>query len=548
MPSLRQRLLPLDRLLYPLLLLCDPSKMMIVRVRSNLGLWRVKLHNDDIANVEDVQNELKTLHPQLEHYQYAKPFSFDVAMTIPLDTKAPLKMQGIDHGAIIYCRWEETAASSTETRQQSQPDEAERTDISTGKDFVQNKMTRNVPPKPPTQQQSSCNRNPMMPSSKIRGETHVQKQEIVELLASSSDDDDEDSVVLISPPRKSNAVFKKSASKSSSDQQLPRKRQRSTSPTRASTTDVTSRKKSPSSSTGTSRLFVTNDSPTNFQIASYNVWFGPPDPDVGQLYPKERMTAIVECIQNACMTQSTDNPLLFIGFQELTPSLVDYLKPLLGQIGYKLCTQPLGFGGSSYGVGVAVPQDLDIVKHEFIPYSNTQQGRGLLYIKTPTFLLGTTHLESYTGQQSDGSKEREKQIVDAALFCKTQLEVSSSLKLAVIVGDLNWDDERKQKRSEATNKNLLSLLPGGWKDAGEPFDYTYDAKENPMLGGNLRRRFDRCIYYSNSLECLELRKIGQEAIPGLVWQKKNPYTGKSKPMAVTPSDHFGLVLTFGKAS
>ena len=146
---------------------------------------------------------------------------------------------------------------------------------------------------------------------------------------------------------------------------------------------------------------------------------------------------------------------------------------------------------------------------------------------------------------------REVQIVEVADFCREQLELEKGLELAMIAGDLNWDDERKRKSSEAPNRNLLSILPKGWQDAGSPFDFTYDAKENPMLNGNLRRRFDRCIYMTHPngargriYKSRGLDKIGKESIPNLVWNKRDTYNITIKKMALTPSDHFGIVIHF----
>ena len=76
----------------------------------------------------------------------------------------------------------------------------------------------------------------------------------------------------------------------------------------------------------------------------------------------------------------------------------------------------------------------------------------------------------------------------------------------------------------------MSLFSSDWNDAGTPFDYTYDSKENPMLGGNLRRRFDRCIYMSKeqSYQATSLTKIGKDPIPNLTWNKLNPWNGSRK--------------------
>jgi len=210
-----------------------------------------------------------------------------------------------------------------------------------------------------------------------------------------------------------------------------------------------------------------------------------------------------------------------------------------------------------------VSKELKILEQRFVPYRNSIQGRGFLFVRTPTLLLVTTHLESWCGPQFTGAAEREQQIIEVADHCQEQLDsTANNLELAVILGDLNWDDERKQKRSIPPNRNLLSILSEGWHDAGTQFDFTYDAKENPMLNGNLRRRLDRCIYTTSSRLCggettqgsqqqqrqhyksTGLLKIGKEAIPNLTWNKKNSYNGNIKQMPVSPSDHFGIMVSF----
>jgi len=284
--------------------------------------------------------------------------------------------------------------------------------------------------------------------------------------------------------------------------------------------------------------------PSKFQIVSYNVWFGPPDSSVNQLHPEERMAAIARELE------SCQDNLLFVGFQELTESLRVYLEPHLKRMGYRFCTQPLG---GAYGVGLAISKRVTIVESKFLPFGDSCQGRGLLYVQTPTMLFGTTHLESYIdAKEYNGATQREAQIVQAATFCQERLRQNPNLQLAMIAGDFNWDDERKRKGT-SPNTELLPLLhtQSGdmlWKDAGTPFDYTYDGKENPMLGSNLRRRFDRCIYLQSSpskaTTTAQLHKLGMTAIPSLTWNKRNPFNGSTKVVPVAPSDHFGIAVTF----
>jgi len=157
------------------------------------------------------------------------------------------------------------------------------------------------------------------------------------------------------------------------------------------------------------------------------------------------------------------------------------------------------------------------------------------------------HLESFVdAQRYNGVEQRELQIVEATKFCQSKMQQHSSLQMAILAGDFNWDDERK--RGNAPNRPLLSLISDQWNDAGTPFDYTYDCKENCMLGGNLRRRFDRCLYLTRNDSKIpyehSFQKIGNTKLPNLTWNKKNPYNGTSRPVPVAPSDHFGIAVRF----
>ena len=222
---------------------------------------------------------------------------------------------------------------------------------------------------------------------------------------------------------------------------------------------------------------------------------------------------------------------------------------------FRLYTQPLGDRMSSYGVGLAISNQVDIVDVKFIPYSNSCQGRGLLYVQTPTWIFVTAHLESFVDARTyDGVVAREAQLLQATLFCERRMEEYPHLQWAVIAGDLNWDDERvgPSKASEGPpNRPLRDVVGPLWLDPGQPFDYTYDSEENPMLSGTLRRRVDRCIYSYNKNNhnhakktTTTFRKLGMKAIPELTWNKKDPRNGTSETLPVAPSDHFGIAITF----
>jgi hypothetical protein len=348
-----------------------------------------------------------------------------------------------------------------------------------------------------------------------------------------------------------------------------------------------------------------------FSIASYNVWFGEP-------HPAERMKRIASLVVEKRPT--------FVGMQELTNELATELVPRLESAGYHVLRQ----GDCNLRYGCAIAVDLEratIVTSGFLPFSTTIMERGLMFVHaklklscgSPNHILfTTTHLESFLkhGPSHDGARQRQGQLLQSKTFCDDFLDrqPQSQSSAAILTGDFNWDDERK--RSSGIDKPLLTdvIQDESWSDAwlqtrpGQE-GYTYDAKVrnnsccptkkeyndhcahvfhsfsmffvsfscmipfcskiNPMLGGNLRRRFDRCLVRTNNpttrttttdetkhapsssitIERTEL--IGQDPIEGIQWHKEQRNwqtglpTGQIKTLPVLPSDHYGLLVTFG---
>ena len=291
-----------------------------------------------------------------------------------------------------------------------------------------------------------------------------------------------------------------------------------------------------------------------FQVATWNVWFGPWGD--GNPHSNLRMKAIVRLLmeqhhQQQQPQQPEYNPLYCIGFQEVVAETVRPLKSLLQQEqhSYRWFEQPSQT--VPYKCAMAIHTDLTILEHGWIPYTNTVMQRGFLYVraKLPSsstsstavgtsnttkdeILFTTTHLESYNGKDYNGAPERLLQIQEMCQFLQDQMEQYPSVSISMISGDLNWDDERrsiKRTTATATTTNdpvLLSSIPAHWKDtwleATQPSPsipistnttasktkkkktaaplvegYTYDGKLNPMLSGSLRRRFDRVLVFQN---------------------------------------------------
>ena len=343
----------------------------------------------------------------------------------------------------------------------------------------------------------------------------------------------------------------------------------------------------------------------DFAVATYNVWFGPP-------HQNSRMQAI-----SSILSELQPRPLM-VGLQEVTAGLSSILYPLLHSMGYEIVTQP---SGGQYYVAIAVltgscgnvlgsagistsdrtdTVSAQLVSSGFEPYGDTIMDRGLLWVHvrltstssssravasssssvhSKEVLFTTTHLESFmrgyptTGSTYDGVAQRARQVREAVGFCTNcateRSRHGTHINSAFITGDLNWDDGRK--RSSGNDQRLLDIIASGggtnWTDAwiecrpGEE-GYTYDAKKNDMLRGNLRRRFDRCLVWNNEtrgrrsspISPVQCDSIGTEVIAGLTYRKEKQKwagggtfvsSGEYTELPVSPSDHFGLQVRLG---
>ena len=294
----------------------------------------------------------------------------------------------------------------------------------------------------------------------------------------------------------------------------------------------------------------------SFQVASYNLWFG--TQRNGYPHAQARMQAVADLLLSTTRSNTTDPPLYFMAFQEVVHALDEALFPLLQAAGYQMIRQPLGNPMfDPYGVALAVHESVTVLDGGWNPYRGlTQMDRGFVHARCRlpnglTCLVTSTHLESWAGKEMDGSVARVQQLNAVEDFCNKHIE-NKRADMAIVMGDLNWDDVSKNPNDPVLDDVLSSVE---WKDAWVETNhlrktaesrkgYTYDPKLNPMLGGNLRRRFDRCLVRAARNVPTNLVSTclwGQEALPGLTFDKENPYTGAVKKAATAPSDHFCLV-------
>lgn len=98
---------------------------MLIRIRSNVGVWRVEGLDESTATTADVLAGVALTRPNVV---YEKPFSFDPACNQPLDTTKTLTEQGLKHGAMVHCRVDGTTCvdvtAKPQTNNEEMPDAA----------------------------------------------------------------------------------------------------------------------------------------------------------------------------------------------------------------------------------------------------------------------------------------------------------------------------------------------------------------------------------------------------------------------------------------
>ena len=329
---------------------------------------------------------------------------------------------------------------------------------------------------------------------------------------------------------------------------------------KAPPTQQPTRKTKPTETSPPMPLESAND--ISFHAASYNLWFG--TQRNGHPHAQARMQAVADILlsMNANDSQS---PLYFMAFQEVVHGLDEALFPILESAGYQMIRQPLGNPMfDPYGVALAVHPSVTVLDGGWNTYRFTQMDRGFVYAQCRlpnglTCVVTSTHLESWAGKEMNGSVERVQQLNAMEDFCNQLIETKRT-ELAIMMGDLNWDDTSRNPTDPVLDDVLSSVE---WKDAWLETNhlrktvdarkgYTYDAKLNPMLGVNLRRRFDRCLVRSARpvpvTSIVSTSLLGQDALPGLLFEKENPYTGAIVKKPTAPSDHFCLLTEIRASS
>jgi len=94
---------------------------MLIRVRTNVGLWRVDGLDERTATVSDVLEQIAVTRP---HVVYAQPLSLDPACQHHLDTTSTLSEQSLQHGSMVHCRVDPSTCVDISTASASTTEQA----------------------------------------------------------------------------------------------------------------------------------------------------------------------------------------------------------------------------------------------------------------------------------------------------------------------------------------------------------------------------------------------------------------------------------------
>jgi nuclear protein localization family protein 4 len=101
---------------------------MLVRVRCNVGVWRVD-GLDGSSKVEDILRAIAMTRPNVV---YEKPFCHDPACTQELDKEKTLQDQNLRHGSMIHCRVDPATCADVSAKPKEAMEEDQQADAKQG--------------------------------------------------------------------------------------------------------------------------------------------------------------------------------------------------------------------------------------------------------------------------------------------------------------------------------------------------------------------------------------------------------------------------------
>ena len=298
------------------------------------------------------------------------------------------------------------------------------------------------------------------------------------------------------------------------------------------------------------------------RILSYNIWF---DNQAAQMARTEYLGRVIEsCDPDVLCLQEVTLPILFV---------------LQGQAWfekYSLCAQPSEMELQCGYFCVVMVKKKETVRKTRIEkdgniarddekcetstelggfaqgswkahkstFASSIMGRNLQYaydLGFPRLCVATSHLESWIMENPQLMAEKRKQQLKQSLE-----HLGGRFEDVIFIGDMNWND----------SKDGLCPIEQPWEDAWlklrpESDGYSYDAKRNTMLRGNLYARFDRAFAKLKNFELQSIQMVGTNPeVNGQTYEKPYIEKGEQKKIKVDvlPSDHYGLLLILKKKS
>ena len=264
----------------------------------------------------------------------------------------------------------------------------------------------------------------------------------------------------------------------------------------------------------------------SLRVLTWNVWF-----NEHEGHAPQRMAALGTVVE----AEAPD----VVALQEVTPSILRLLRACNFARAFEWSPPPPDM---PYFAMLLTRQGLRAGAFERRPFRDSQQGRDLVLCPVDAgghrLRVATAHLESYVpGNPNSGERQAQLSHALAALEGEGKGRGGGG---AILAGDLNWNE-----RTEGAMA-LGSAWRDSWREAcGDAAGFTYDCRENPMLGGTLRLRLDRVLHCLGAgARVLGARMVGREPIPGACrdFRRRDGTTGSR---LLLPSDHFGLVTDLG---
>ncbi|KAK9810043.1 hypothetical protein WJX72_003887 [[Myrmecia] bisecta] len=238
----------------------------------------------------------------------------------------------------------------------------------------------------------------------------------------------------------------------------------------------------------------------------------------------------------------------FLCFQEMTPLIYMLMSQAdwWGQYAASPLPDPEEFGYFTsllYRTATVMPTDL--VHHKVFPTTEMQRNVQMLGVMVggTAVRIANSHLTSPNPRGDKHSWQRRQECKQGFRWlgaCEGFKWLQACEERNILwAGDMNWLQQDGQVP-----------LPNAWCDPWmvlRPTEagFTYDGRDNPMLGNNsYRSRLDRIFCKLKDWRPASIQRVGMTALPGVAYEK--PTCNGPVTLPVLPSDHFGVLVRLAR--